>query len=55
LFDFTPNYPEEVELMNLAAVLECTSKDLLPEHYRHMERAEVAARVRELKAQFPHR
>jgi AAA+ superfamily predicted ATPase len=51
LADFIPpNYPEEVELMNLAAVLECTSKDLLPERYRHMDRAEVAARVRELKA-----
>ncbi|MBX3102924.1 MAG: ATP-binding protein [Bacteroidetes bacterium] len=50
LADFVPpNYPEEVELMNLAAVLECTSKDLLPESYRHLDRAEVAARVRELK------
>jgi SpoVK/Ycf46/Vps4 family AAA+-type ATPase len=44
-----PTYPEEVELMNYAAVLECTSKDLLPEKYRVLTRAEVVAKIKELK------
>lgn len=44
-----PTYPEEVELMNYAAVLECTSKDLLPEKYRVLSRAEVVAKIKELK------
>src|SRR5690606_14339356 len=31
-----PTYPQEVELQTLAAVLECTSKSLLPVKYREM-------------------
>ncbi len=52
--DFVPpSYPLEIELQNLAAVQECTSRELLPEVYRTMERdsshpadprAEAAAR-----------
>lgn len=44
-----PTYPEEVELMNLVAVLECTSKALLPERYKAMPRAEVVGRIQDLK------
>ncbi len=44
-----PAYPEEVELQTLAAVLECTSRALLPEKYRAMARADVIRRVQELK------
>ncbi len=44
-----PTYPTEVELQTLAAVLECTSRDLLPEPYRSMERTEVVERLEELK------
>jgi len=44
-----PNYPTEVELQKLAAVLECTSRDLLPDAYRNLDRAEVVRRVEELK------
>lgn len=44
-----PNYPMEVELQTLAAVLECTSRALLPERYRTMDRKEVVQRVEELK------
>jgi SpoVK/Ycf46/Vps4 family AAA+-type ATPase len=44
-----PTYPTEVELQKLAAVLECTSRDLLPEPYKSMDRAEVVQRVDELK------
>lgn len=44
-----PTYPQEVELQTLAAVLECTSKSLLPEKYRAMSRDEVVERVAALK------
>ncbi len=44
-----PTYPEEIELMNYAAILECTSKELLPPHFRDIPRAEVLSKVEELK------
>ena len=44
-----PNYPEEVELQTLCAVMECTSKDLLPEEYRDLDRTELSMRIEELK------
>ncbi len=44
-----PTYPTEVELQQMAAVLECTSRDLLPERFRSMKRAEVVERLEELK------
>jgi SpoVK/Ycf46/Vps4 family AAA+-type ATPase len=48
--DFVPpSYPLEIELQNLAAVQECTSRELLPEVYRAMERDTVTRRIRELK------
>ena len=51
LADFIPpSYPLEIELQNLVAVQECTSRELLPEEFRKMERDEVTRRVRELKA-----
>ena len=45
-----PSYPTEIELQNLVAVVECTSKSLLPERYRAMDRGEVLGRVQELSA-----
>ncbi len=48
--DFVPpSYPLEIELQNLAAVQECTSRELLPEAYRVMERDVITRRIRELK------
>jgi SpoVK/Ycf46/Vps4 family AAA+-type ATPase len=44
-----PTYPEEIELMNYAAVLESTSKELLPPRFREMSRQEVLEKVEELK------
>jgi 5'-3' exonuclease len=38
-----------VELQQLAAVLECTSRDLLPERFRSMKREEVVERLEQLK------
>jgi AAA+ superfamily predicted ATPase len=43
-----PSYPTEIELQNLVAVLECTSRSLLPEQYRRMDRGEILRRVGEL-------
>jgi len=49
LEDFIPpSYPTEIEMQNLAAVLECTSRSLLPARYRDMDRAEVVRRAKEL-------
>jgi SpoVK/Ycf46/Vps4 family AAA+-type ATPase len=45
-----PSYPLEIELQNLAAVQECTSRELLPEAFRKLDRAFVTQRIRELKA-----
>ncbi|MBE2185244.1 MAG: ATP-binding protein [Rhodothermales bacterium] len=44
-----PTYPLEVELQTLAAVMECTSRSLLPEKYRAMDREAVVRRIEELK------
>jgi len=44
-----PNYPEEIELQTLTAVLECTSKELLPDEYQNMDRTELSMRIEELK------
>ena len=50
LADFIPpTYPEEVELQTLSAVIECTSKELLPERYREMNRDEILSKIDELK------
>jgi AAA+ superfamily predicted ATPase len=51
LDDFIPPYyPTEIDLQNLVAVLECTSKGLLPEQYRNIERSELIRRANELSA-----
>ncbi len=44
-----PTYPLEVELQTLAAVLECTSRALLPAQYRDAEREDLVRRIEELK------
>jgi SpoVK/Ycf46/Vps4 family AAA+-type ATPase len=50
LNDFLPpTYPEEIELQTLSAVIECTSKELLPERYQEMDRGEILEKVDDLK------
>ncbi|MCB9231826.1 MAG: ATP-binding protein [Bacteroidia bacterium] len=44
-----PTYPDEVELMNYSAVLECTSRSLLPDRYKSLTREEIIDKVNELK------
>jgi hypothetical protein len=49
LDDFIPSsYPTEIELQTLVSVLECTSRGLLPEAYRNMDRGEIIRRTAEL-------
>ena len=49
LADFIPPYyPTEIDLQNLVAVLECTSRSLLPQKYREMERSELIRQLNEL-------
>ncbi len=49
LLDFIPpSYPTEIEMQNLAAVLECTSRELLPQRYRDANRGELIRRANEL-------
>ena len=51
LEDFIPSsYPTEIELQTLAAVLECTSRSLLPEAYRDVDRGEVIKRTNALSS-----
>ncbi|MEM7658629.1 MAG: AAA family ATPase [Bacteroidota bacterium] len=47
-----PTYPEEIELMEYSAVLECTSKELLPPRFREMSREEVLERVEDLQSRI---
>ena len=44
-----PSYPLAVELQNLAAVMECTSRSMLPERFRGLDREATVRRVAELK------
>jgi hypothetical protein len=51
LEDFIPPYyPTEIEMQNLVAVLECTSKSLLPEKYRDINRRELIRQTNQLLA-----
>jgi hypothetical protein len=51
LEDFIPPYyPTEIDLQNLVAVLECTSKSLLPKKYRDMDRGDLIRQSNELMA-----
>ena len=47
-----PTYPEEIELMTYSAVLESTSKELLPPRFRDMAREEVLEKVEDLKTRI---
>ena len=40
----------EIELQNLVAVLECTSREMVPAKYQRLERSKLAGEIRELKS-----
>ncbi|MDR2135498.1 MAG: AAA family ATPase [Treponema sp.] len=48
--DFIPAaYPHEIELQNLVAVLECTSKEMIPRRFQNLERTRLIKSIQELK------
>jgi ATP-dependent 26S proteasome regulatory subunit len=49
--DFVPPaYPYEIELQNLVAVLECTSREMVPRRFQSLDRAKLVRDIQELKA-----
>jgi len=49
--DFVPPaYPHEIELQNLVAVIECTSKEMLPKRLQNLNRTKLVKDIQELKA-----
>ena len=44
-----PTYPHEIELQNLVATLECTSKELIPKKSHNKDRATLVAEINQLK------
>jgi hypothetical protein len=49
--DFVPAaYPHEIELQNLVAVLECTSKEMIPKRFHNLSRAKIGSDLQEIKA-----
>ena len=48
--DFVPPaYPHEIDLQNLVAVLECTSKEMVPKRFQNLDRGKLVRDIRELK------
>ena len=44
-----PSYPYEIELQNLVASMECTSKEMVPKKYRDMSRQKLLSEIIEIK------
>jgi SpoVK/Ycf46/Vps4 family AAA+-type ATPase len=44
-----PSYPLQVELQTLAAIMECSSRALLPASFRDLDREKTTRRIEELK------
>ena len=44
-----PSYPHEIELQNLVAVLECTSREMVPKRFRDYDRHKLVEEIMELK------
>jgi len=50
LQDFVPpSYPHEIELQNLVAVLECTSREMVPARFQNLDRTRLIQQITELK------
>jgi SpoVK/Ycf46/Vps4 family AAA+-type ATPase len=48
--DFVPPaYPHEIELQNLVAVLECTSREMVPKRFQNLERGRLVSEIKQLK------
>ncbi|TFG63628.1 MAG: ATP-binding protein [Spirochaetales bacterium] len=50
IHDFIPPaYPYEIELQNLVAVLECTSREMVPKRFQNLDRTKLISEIKELK------
>jgi SpoVK/Ycf46/Vps4 family AAA+-type ATPase len=48
--DFVPpSYPHEIELQNLVAVLECTSRQMVPKRFQDLDRGKIVETIKQLK------
>jgi AAA+ superfamily predicted ATPase len=48
--DFVPpSYPHEIELQNLVAVLECTSRQMIPARFQDLDRGKIISDIKTLK------
>jgi SpoVK/Ycf46/Vps4 family AAA+-type ATPase len=48
--DFVPpSYPHEIELQNLVAVLECTSREMVPRRFKNLDRVKLVSEIKQLK------
>jgi SpoVK/Ycf46/Vps4 family AAA+-type ATPase len=48
--DFVPPaYPHEIELQNLVAVLECTSREMVPKKFQNLDRGKLISDIKQLK------
>lgn len=48
--DFVPPaYPHEIDLQNLVAVLECTSREMVPRRFRNLDRGKLVTEIAQLK------
>ncbi len=45
-----PAYPHEIELQNLVAVLECTSREMVPKKFQNLDRTRLIKDIKELKS-----
>ncbi len=49
--DFVPPaYPYEIELQNLVAILECTSREMVPKRFQNLDRSKLIRDIHELKS-----
>lgn len=49
--DFVPPaYPHEIDLQNLVAVLECTSKEMVPKRFQNLDRSKLVKDIQTLKS-----
>jgi len=50
IHDFVPpSYPHEIELQNLVAVLECTSREMVPKRFQNLERTKLISTIKDLR------
>jgi ATP-dependent 26S proteasome regulatory subunit len=48
--DFVPpTYPHEIDLQNLVAVLECTSREMVPRRFQNLDRGKLISEIKQLK------